>query len=278
MSANYVSVNNELFLAEDARIGVSDLALQRGYGIFDYLKVIDNRPVFLEDHFDRFYNSAKEMYLEVGLTRAQLKKAIAELVQKNGVATSGIKLLLTGGYSEDGYSMGKPNLILLQYPLDMQEENEFDTGLKLVTYNHQRQLPFIKTIDYLMAVRLHPFMKENNAADVLYHNNGAVTECPRANFFVVTDNEILTPKTNILKGITRSKVLNFKIDGYSILERDFSLAGLDNVKEAFITSTTKYAYPVSVIDGKPIGDGRIGPVTKQVRELLFRLTYETINP
>ncbi|MGZ3873778.1 MAG: aminotransferase class IV [Mucilaginibacter sp.] len=278
MSVNYVSVNNELFLAADARIGVSDLAMHRGYGIFDYLKVIDNRPVFLEDHFDRFYNSAKEMYLEVSLTRAQLEKTIAELVQKNGIPTSGIKLLLTGGYSPDGYAAGQPNLIIMQYPLDMQEENEFETGMKLVTYNHQRQLPFIKTIDYLMAVRLQLFMKENDADDVLYHNNGAVTECPRANFFIVTGKEILTAKNNILKGITRSKVLNFNIDGYTILEKDFSLAELADANEAFITSTTKYAYPVSVVDGKPIGDGRIGPVTKQVRELLFRLTYETINP
>lgn len=273
MAAKYVSINNQLFPEEDAKIGVSDLAMHRGYGIFDYLKFIDNRPIFLEDHLDRFFNSAHEMHLQVALSRDELKKAIVELVEKNGVATCGVKMLLTGGYSADGYVMGKPNLIISQYPLNMDEENEFETGMKLITYDHQRQLPFIKTIDYLMAVRLHPYMKEKKVDDVLYHNTGVITECPRANFFVVTDKEIWTPGNNILKGITRSKVLKFKISGYPIIERDFSIDDFKNVREAFITSTTKYAYPVSVIDGKMIGNGRIGPVTKQVRELLFKLTY-----
>lgn len=273
MAAKYVSINNELFLEEDAKIGVSDLAMHRGYGIFDYLKVIDNRPIFMEDHFNRFYNSAKEMYLDVMLDRQQLRKAVEELVEKNGIPTSGIKLLLTGGYSEDGYRTGTPNLVILQYPLNLQEENKPDTGLKLVTYDHQRQLPYIKTIDYLMAVRLHPFMKEKNADDVLYHNTGVITECPRANFFVVIDKEIITPRNNILRGITRSKVLNFKVSGYTIAEEDFSVDDLPNVKEAFITSTTQYAYPVTMIDGKMIGDGKTGPATKQIREQLFKLTY-----
>ncbi|MDB5089744.1 MAG: hypothetical protein JWR09_3738 [Mucilaginibacter sp.] len=273
MAAKYVSVNNQLFLEEDAKIGVSDLAMHRGYGIFDYLKVIDNRPIFIEDHFNRFYNSAKEMHLDVVMDRAQLRKAIEGLVEKNGIATSGIKLLLTGGYSEDGYRMGKPNLVILQYPLNMQDENKLDTGMNLVTYDHQRQLPYIKTIDYLMAVRLHPFMKEKNADDVLYHNTGVITECPRANFFVVYDKEIITPKNNILRGITRSKVLKFKISGYTITEEDFSIDDLTGINEAFITSTTQYAYPVAAIDGRMVGDGKAGPVTRQVRELLFKLIY-----
>ncbi|MCR8559512.1 aminotransferase class IV [Mucilaginibacter sp. BJC16-A38] len=273
MAAKYVSINNQLFLEEDAKIGVADLAMHRGYGIFDYLKVIDNRPIFIEDHLDRFFNSAKEMYLEVEPDREQLKKTILELIEKNGIATCGVKLLLTGGYSTDGYAMGKPNLIISQYPLNMEQENEFDMGMKLVTYDHQRQLPFIKTIDYLMAVRLQPFMKQKNADDVLYHNTGVITECPRANFFVVTEKEIWTPAHNILKGITRSKVLKFRISGYPIVEKDFSIDDFKNVREAFITSTTKYAYPVSSIDGRMIGNGKIGPVTRQVRDLLFKLTY-----
>jgi branched-chain amino acid aminotransferase len=275
MAAKYVSVNNQLFLEEDAKIGVSDLAMHRGYGIFDYLKVIDNRPIFIDDHFNRFYHSAKEMQLEVVLDRKQLRMAVDELVEKNRIPTSGIKLLLTGGYSEDGYKMGTPNLIILQYPLNMQEENKLDMGMSLVTYDHQRQLPYIKTIDYLMAVRLRSFMKEKNADDVLYHNTGVITECPRANFFIVIDKEIITPKNNILRGITRSKVLNFKVSGYTIAEDDFSIDDLTSAKEAFITSTTQYAYPVSMIDGKMIGEGKIGPVTKQVREQLFKLTYAT---
>lgn len=271
MAAKYVSINNELVLAANAKVGVGDLAMHRGYGIFDYFKVVDGRPIFMEDHFNRFYSSAKEMHLDVMLNRDELKKTIIEVMENNDMPNSGIKLLLTGGYSEDGYKMGKPNLIILQYPLGFKEGNQAETGLKLATFNHQRQLPSIKTIDYLMAVRLHTFMKENGFDDVLYHNNGIITECPRANFWIVSGNEIITAVSNILRGITRSKVLDFKVAGYTIVERDFTLDDLANAQEAFITSTTQYAYPVAAIDGKMIGDGKIGPVTRKVKETLLTL-------
>ena len=271
MAAKYVSINNELVLAANAKVGVGDLAMHRGYGIFDYFKVVDGRPIFMEDHFNRFYSSAKEMHLDVMLNRDELKKTIIEVMENNDMPNSGIKLLLTGGYSEDGYKMGKPNLIILQYPLGFKEGNQVETGLKLATANHQRQLPSIKTIDYLMAVRLHTFMKENGFDDVLYHNNGIITECPRANFWIVSGNEIITAVSNILRGITRSKVLDFKVVGYTIVERDFTLDDLANAQEAFITSTTQYAYPVAAIDGKMIGDGKIGPVTRKVKETLLTL-------
>src|ERR1700743_1022232 len=196
MASKYVSINGELFLEGDAKISFNDLAIHRGYGIFDFFKIIDSRWIFIEDHLNRFYNSAKEMYLEIPFDRDGLKKAIKQVTLKNNMPTCGVKLVLTGGYSDDGYTMGKPNLIISQYPLNMQEENDFDMGMKLVTYGHQRQLPFIKTIDYLQAVRLHPFMKENDADDVLYYNNDIVTECPRANFFIVTDSEVITAQNN----------------------------------------------------------------------------------
>lgn len=271
MIGKYVSVNGGLVLAEDAGIGVGDLAMHRGYGIFDYFKLVNGRPIFMEEHLDRFFNSAREMYLDVEPSREQLRKAVEELIYRNDMPASGIKLLLTGGYSEDGYKMGKPNLLIIQYPLAFQEENVPGMGLKLATHNHQRQLPYIKTIDYLAAVRLHPFMKENGIDDILYHNNGTITECPRANFFIVTNNEILTPANNILRGITRSKALKFQIDGYRVVERDFTLDDIANAREAFVTSTTQYASPVAEIDGRMIGDGKIGPATRLVREQLYKL-------
>lgn len=271
MIGKYVSVNGGLVLAEDAGIGVGDLAMHRGYGIFDYFKLVNGRPIFMEEHLDRFFNSAREMYLDVEPSREQLRKAVEELIYRNDMPASGIKLLLTGGYSEDGYKMGKPNLLIIQYPLAFQEENVPGMGLKLATHNHQRQLPYIKTIDYLAAVRLHPFMKENGIDDILYHNNGTITECPRANFFIVTNNEILTPANNILRGITRSKALKFQIDGYPVVERDFTLDDIANAREAFVTSTTQYASPVAEIDGRMIGDGKIGPATRLVREQLYKL-------
>lgn len=271
MAAQYVSINGEFVLADDAKIGVNDLAMHRGYGIFDYFKLVDGKPIFMEEHFERFFNSAKEMHLDAGLDRGRLKETVEELITRNNMPASGIKLLLTGGYSEDGYKMGKPNLLVMQYPLAFPKEHDTVKGMKLATHDHVRQVPHIKTIDYLAAVRMHPFMQENGLDDILYQKNGIISECPRANFFIVTGSEIITAASNILKGITRSKVLKLNIDGYKIVERDFTLDEVFAANEAFITSTTQYANPVISVDGKVIGDGKIGVVTTKVRQQLYKL-------
>jgi D-alanine transaminase/branched-chain amino acid aminotransferase len=270
MSKRYISINHQLYTEEEAKISVLDLSIQRGFGIFDFLKTINHEPIFLEDHFDRFYNSAKEMNLTVGVNRAELKNSMNELMKSNNLPNSGLKFILTGGFSEDGYSMTSPNLILTQVPFEI-DKTGFDKGMKLVTYSHQRQLPTIKTIDYLQAIRLQPYIKDNLADDVLYHHHGAIRECPRANFFMVRGNKVITPKTNILSGITRSKILDLKIEGITILEEDFDLSDLATADEAFISSSTKNAFPVLAIDKKTIGNGKPGEITKKINEKLYQL-------
>lgn len=270
MTNRYISINHQLYKEEDAKILVSDLSIQRGFGIFDFLKTINNRAIFLEDHFDRFYNSAKEMNLTVGVDRKELKNSIFLLMKSNNLPNSGLKFILTGGFSADGYTMSKPNLILTQVPFEI-DKSSFDQGMKLVTYNHQRQLPTIKTIDYLQAIRLQSYIKENLADDVLYHNNGAIRECPRANFFMIKGNTIMTPKTEILKGITRSKILKLSMEGYEISEHDFNLSDLASADEAFISSSTKNALPILAIDGKMIGNGKPGEITRKINEQLYQL-------
>ncbi len=267
----YISINFELFKEDEAKILVSDLALQRGYGIFDFLKTVKGKIIFAEDHFNRFYNSAKELNLPIDFSREVLFNGITDLMAKNNTPNSGIKFILTGGYSEDGYAIAKPNLIMIQNPFEV-SKTAINTGIKLVTYNHQRQLATVKTIDYLQAIRLQPFIKENGAGDVLYHHDGFLRECPRANFFMVKENEILTPKTAILKGVTRGKVLLFENENYLIKESDITLTDLELATEAFITSSTKNIMPVLAIDGKQIGDGKPGKVTK----LLYQKLIETI--
>jgi D-alanine transaminase/branched-chain amino acid aminotransferase len=275
----YVSINNQLFSQEEANISVSDLSVQRGYGIFDFLKTINHKPIFLDDYLNRFYHSAKEMHLPVPFSRTELQEAIEHLIEKNNIPNSGIKIILTGGYSADGYTMSSPNLVIVQSPLEI-NEHYAGNGVSLVTYNHQRQIPHVKTIDYLQAIRLQPFVKERGAEDLLYHQNGFIRECPRANFFIVTENEVVTPKSEILKGITRSKILSLKIEGYTIVERDFKLEDVYKAKEAFISSSTKNAFPVYQVDGKQIGDGQnkiAKLINSQLLELIKRNQEQTAD-
>jgi D-alanine transaminase/branched-chain amino acid aminotransferase len=267
MSRNYVLINGDFVPKEEARILITDLAIQRGYGIFDFFKTVNNQPVFLDDYLDRFYFSAAELFRPVGIDRDALKKLIRQLIEKNNLPGSGIRITLTGGYSEDGHTPAKPNLLITQTAFTYNKEN-FEKGTRLVTYEHQRQLPHVKTIDYLQAIRLQNFIKENDADDVLYHGMSGISECPRSNFFIVTANdEIITPSKNVLQGITRKKILAF--DGLNIKEGIVDPEQVTKAKEAFITSTTKMILPVFKINGQTIGNGKPGTVTKEIFKQLL---------
>lgn len=267
--SKFTIVNQQFLPAETATVLITDLAVQRGYGIFDFLKTIDGKPIFLEDHLDRFYHSAAAMHLPVDLNRTELKALLLELIEKNGIADSGIKIILTGGYSPDGYAIAKPNMIITQQQMVLSKEIDLK-GISLITHSHQRQMPHAKTLDYMMAIWLQPLLKEKNADDVLYHYNNIVSECPRANFYVVTqDDKLITTSDNLLKGVIRKHVLEIAEEQRVLEKRNITLDDLKNCREAFITSSTKNILPVTKIDGQVIGQGTAGPVTKMLAEKLL---------
>jgi branched-chain amino acid aminotransferase len=272
MSSLYTMVNGALVPAGEASLFVNDLSIQRGYGIFDFFKIVNRKPIFLEDHIDRFFNSASYMALDKNLNREALTIQINELMNKNQLVESGIRITLTGGYADDSYTFQDPNIILAQFPLQL--SREIQPGIKLLTHEHQRQFPSIKTIDYLMAMWLQPMMRKNEVSDILYHSAGRVTECPRANFFIVTEDGILkTDADNVLKGITRKHLLQLASGHVKTEETEITLEDVRNAKEAFITSTTKHVLPVIEIDRKPVGAGVIGKTTKLLAELLNQKVF-----
>lgn len=269
----YTLINGELIPAASASVIITDLAIQRGYGIFDFFKTLNGRIVFLDDHLDRFFYSAAEMHLPVRLTRYEIKTLLSDLMAKNDLPNSGIRITLTGGYAPDGYTLAEPNMIITQNAFNNPEWNA--NGIKLMTYPHQRQLAQVKTLDYLMAIWLQPLIKQKSADDVLYQHNGMVKECPRANFFIVTeDNEVLTSKDQVLKGVVRKQLLQMSSPGLKIYEKEISLEDIKHCKEAFITSSTKNVLPVTEIDGRAIGRGTAGEITSQLAAQFRKLTNE----
>ena len=108
-----VAYINDTFIEETkASLHISDLAITRGYGVFDFFRTVNHRPVFLEDHLDRFFNSAFTLRLQLETTREDLKSIIQQLILKNNVPISGVRILLTGGYSLDNYDCVTPNLVI----------------------------------------------------------------------------------------------------------------------------------------------------------------------
>jgi branched-chain amino acid aminotransferase len=257
---------NDRFLEDDqALLHVSDLSMQRSYAIFDFFRTVNRVPFFMEDHLDRFYASAKSMHLTVSKTREDIRHIVQELIQRSSLTEAGIRLMLTGGNSTDSYHPATPNLLITCNPVKTATEADFEKGLSVITYEHQRELPQIKSINYLMAVWLQPLLQEKQADDMIYHQKGIITEFPRSNVFIVTaDQKLVTPSRNILYGITRKNVLSLASTLMPVEERDVSRDELLQASEVFLTSTTKKILPVLRIDNNVIGDGRPGAITREL--------------
>ncbi len=258
--------NNRFTSLEEASIPVNDLGYQRGYGIFDFLRVAGERPLYVNDHLSRFFYSAAAMHLPVKQNKEALLQIIKQLISENRLPYSGIRIMLSGGSSPDGYQITEPNLVIVQVPLTPPPDQLLLPGYKVVTYAHQRQMPHVKTTDYLMAIWLQPWVKEQGADDVLYHYNGIVSEFPRSNFFLVADEQtLLTPANHILHGVTRKQILHVaKAKGMHVIEKDISIEEIRSAKEAFISSSTKRVIPIRQLNEIQFAPYTASSVTAQL--------------
>lgn len=264
---------NDHFVENDyAALPISDLAFQRGYAVFDFFRVVNGVPLYIQDHLSRFFASAAAMHLPVNKSREEIISILEELIFRSSLPEAGVRITLTGGFSADGYHPATPNLILTCQPVKPVTEADFEKGFSVITYAYQRELPHIKSINYLMAVWLQPHMKEKQADDVLYFNPKSITEFPRSNVFMVTkENTLVTPAHNILQGITRKNVLSLAQSIMPVEERDIPIDELMNASEVFLTATTKFILPVLKINGTPVGNSRPGKTTRLLYEKLLDL-------
>ena len=271
-------VNDDLVQIEEASIGIRDLSILRGYGIFDFFRINDNVPLFLNDHIDRFFASAGKITDQIPFDRDQLLEKIFKLIRKNMMPMSGIRIVLTGGYSANAYNPGIPNLIITQEPIKFPDDLSYKTGVKVITHNYVRELPEVKTINYMTGIWMQKEIRQQNAYDVLYHSSGHITELTRSNFFILNNyDQLVTPQSGILKGVTRKKVLELASDIVEVVEKDILLSDLEKAKEAFLTGTTKRILPINQVDRVIVGSGKPGDVTKQLMDLFHNMEREYVQ-
>lgn len=274
----YYNVNGQLVPAAEASLKVNDLAILRGFGIFDFFLVWDHVPLFIEDYLDRFYRSAELIHLEVPASRAELKARIYKLIQVNGQSHAGIRLVMTGGYTSDSYTPVQPNLLVMHHDYKPFPETAYTEGIKLMTFEYQRDLPEVKTTNYAMGIRLIPQLKAVGATEPLYYSNGTIKEAVRSNFFIIKeDNTIVTADEDILFGITRKHVLAAAAPEFKIEKRLIKLEELWTAKEAFLTGSNKGVIPITRIDEHVYGDGTPGEAALRVKELFDNYRNEYVQ-
>ena len=260
----YYSVNGEIVPVAQARLGAADLGLLRGYGVFDYFRVVRGTPLFIDDYLARFERSVNLLNMELPVTLAELKRHIHELIEANSASEAGVRLLLTGGYSPDGFTPAEPNLVVLEHPLTPPDEERYRRGSNLTVYEYVRDIPEVKTTNYAVAIQQLPQQRAADAIDVLYHQQGRVSETSRSNIFIVKAGVILTPGERILRGITRKQILHLARERFEVQETEITLEDVYSADEVFITSSVKGVMPIVKVGESVIGSGQPGDVSRQL--------------
>jgi len=258
----------------DLKISVFDLAVVRGFGVFDFLRTYNQKPFFLEQHLNRFFKSLKLLQIKPVKTKNEIKKIIEEGIKKNNFKETNIKIIQTGGETDDGITpKGKYNFIIVFTPVKIYPNNYFQKGIKLSTFYFSRYLPTAKSLNYLVGILALKKAKKQKAVESLYIDKEKIYEGVTSNFFAVTGEKIITPKKNILLGVTRQIVIHLaKRIGFKVEERNLFLKEIPDFSEAFITSTTKEIMPVTQIGRRRIAKGKVGKVTKILMKEFYDLT------
>jgi branched-chain amino acid aminotransferase len=265
-------VNGHYVTEADAKISILDLAILRGFGVFDYLRTYNGRPFHLWDHLLRLKYSAQHVGLSLPKNLSEIQEII-ETVQKHDEAS--IKIIVTGGVSPDHFTLHESNLIVFAYPLTPYPLSFFDEGIKVSTTRLSRPLPTSKTIQYMPAIVA---IQQSKAQEALYLNaQGEILEATTSNFFAFKDDTLYTCTSDeVLHGITLEVVLRLCAPHFPLKHQALRYQDIPAMQEAFITASNKEVMPVVQIDGAIIGSGTVGPRTKKIMEL-FRTYTQSAN-
>ena len=265
--SKYYYLNGKIIEDAQALISVRDVAVLRGFGIFDFFRTANGRPFLIDDYLRRFENSARLIGLPLEVATADIKRIVLELLEKNQLPEAGVRMVLTGGESENAFLPGKPNFAIIIEDLRWPVRAHFGHGIRLASHEYQREFSQIKSINYLMALMLQDKIRRAEADDALYFSGNEIREATRSNFFMVKNKTVITPHEQILPGITRKKALELSRMHYKVEERTVLWNEIQEADECFLTGTTKKITPVVRIDDRIIADGKPGPVTRDLMKL-----------
>jgi branched-chain amino acid aminotransferase len=271
-------INGSYIQDEEAKISALDLGIVRGYGVFDYLRTYGGRPFHLTEHLLRLQFSAEYVGITLPKTIAEIEEIIITLLkQKTWNRESSVKIIVTGGTSIDHFLPDEnPSLLIHVYPCNPFPEACYEHGIRVVTTRHMRTVPMSKTLHYTPAIMALRSGRGIDALEALYVNSKEeILEATTSNFFAFKNGELITPESEeILLGITREIALGLAQGHFPINIRPITLSEIPDFDEAFISSSTKEILPVIQIDGKQIGDGKVGEKTRKLMQFFKDYTNQ----
>lgn len=270
--------NGKIVDLKKAMINPYDLGILRGYGVFDVMRTANGKSFLLEKHYKRLKDSAEKLKLEVPFSEKDFRKIVEKLIQLNNFSNKNaidIRTVLTGGVSPSAFLVQKPTCYILIERFPALPKEIFEKGGKVITIEYERHLPEAKITNYIEPIRHQDKKEKNSALEIIYIKNGKALEASTSNLFIIKNKKIITPKDNILKGITRGLVINLASEKFHVEEREVLEKELRNADEVFLTATNKDIVPIINIDGKKIGNGKPGEITRVLMAMFseFLKTY-----
>ena len=272
-----VYINGEYYPKSQAKISVYDHGLLYGDGVFEGIRAYKGVVFKLKEHIDRLYRSAHVMMLNIPMTKDEMIKAVIETLKRNNLRDAYIRLVVTRGIGDlglDPRKCQKPTVIIITDDIIKLHKTEVkEKGATAVLTWVRRDMVDatsheIKSLNYLNSILAK--IEANNAGvdeAICLDKRGFVCEGAAENIFIVKDGKLITPSTvtGALPGITRTRVIQLAKDlGYEVYERDITPTELFTADEVFFTGTAAEIVPVIEINGRKIGDGLPGPVTKHL--------------
>jgi branched-chain amino acid aminotransferase len=260
--------------AREATLPVDDLAILRGYGVFDFLRTYNGEPFYLEAHAERLFQSALRIGLAMRWSRQEVVDITRQTLAKNQGAEHDLRIMVTGGTSEDGFCpSGQSRLLVMVTPHKDKPRWWYERGVKLTTWQTERDFPEAKSTNYIAGIMALQKACAEGGAEALYiGRDGQVLECTTSNIFGFLGERLITPDTGILPGITRQVVLDLAAGAFGIEKKRLSLEDLHAMDEVFITSSTREIVPVIRIDERIVGQGKPGSRTLKLMSLFSELT------
>lgn len=259
--------------AAEAKLPVSDLIILRGYGVFDFLRTYGGKPFHLAEHIRRLQNSARLIGLACPWSAAELNDIVLQTIKRNDYPESTVRLLITGGDSEDGISPGRqPRLLVMVGPAKRFPDQWYRDGVKIITARLNRYIPGAKSIDYIRAiVTLNDAQAVGAVESVYVDGDDHVLEGTTSNLFAVIGRTLVTPAEDILPGITRDVILDIVREDFAVELRALPRNELLQADEVFLASSNKEVLPVRQVDEILVGKAP-GPVTGRVQALFKAYT------
>lgn len=285
-----VFIDGKFYSERDAKVSVFDHGLLYGDGIFEGIRIYNGRVFKLKEHIDRLFYSAKAILLNIPMSHAQIMKATVETCRKNKLRDGYIRLLVTRGVGTLGLNPNRckrPSVIIIADKIQLYPPAFYQRGMEIITVPTTRNLhsalnPAIKSLNYLNNILAK--IEANNAGveeAVMLNSEGFVAECTGDNLFIIKDGKLLTPplSAGALYGITRQTVIELAEQmGMVVDEPNLTRYDLFNADECFLTGTGAEIVPVTKIDGRVIGSGKPGALTRKLVAEYHALTKVSGEP